>query len=171
VKSSILAILGMTSVLGCGASSVPNLDAKALHRPGFPALHERVVAIQVLDRRISPPEGSEDTVNRILQAISETLSSSGLTIDPHAVNQLTVAITDPHNVPDGYTPESCVTIAGILSTPAGMVEATSFGCAELRHLLLGISLGSDITKAYQSAINSVLDGLDRPLPPAEGVVQ
>jgi hypothetical protein len=171
VRSSILAILCTTAVLGCGAASLPNLDAKALHRPEFPALQERVVAIEVLDRRSSPPEGSEDTVNRIRQAVSEALSRSDLTIDPHAMNHLTLAISDPHTVPDGYTPESCVTIAGTLNTPAGTVEAISFGCAELRHLLFGMSLGSDVTKAYQSALNSVLDGLDRPLPPARTVVQ
>lgn len=161
----------MISALACGATSVPNLDAKALHRPEFPALQERVLAIRVFDRRGRLPEGSEDTVKRISQAVGEALSSSGLTIDPHAVNHLTVAITEPHSVPDGYTPESCVAIVGILDTPAGTVEATSFGCAELRHLLFGISLGSDMTKAYQSAINAMLDGLDRPLPPARGVVQ
>lgn len=161
----------MISVLGCGATSVPNLDAKALHRPEFPALQQRVLAVQVFDRRNSPPEGSEDTVDRIHKVVNEALSSSGLTIDPHAVNHLTIAITEPRNGPDGYRPESCVTIAGTLNTPAGTVEATSFGCAELRHLLFGMSLGSDVTKAYQSAINAVLDGLDRPLPPAQGVVQ
>lgn len=166
MRSSILAILCTSAALGCGATTVPNLDAKALHRPEFPALQERVVAIEVLDRRSSPPEGSKDTVNRIRQAVCEALSSSGLTIDPRAINHLTLAISAPHNVPEGYSPESCVTIAGTLNTPAGTVEATSFGCAELRHLLLGMSLGSDVTKAYQSAINSVLDGLDRPLPSA-----
>jgi hypothetical protein len=150
-------------LLGCGsAMGVPELDASRLHSHRMPAVVPPEVALEVIDdrQRGRDPEGK--AAANVRDAMTVVLGRSGIAVKPDAPNRFKITILNMEAPPAGFSDDSCILVAGALRVARAMAQAQAqaSGCYELRHLL-GFSLGSDATTAYEAALNMMFDEITR----------
>jgi hypothetical protein len=157
-KARIGALL--LALSGCASQTVPALSADQFTKPELSSLQPRELTLTVTDERSIPAEDRTATVANVRETLQALLEASGIRVEDKAPNTLTVRLEYPKDPPDSMDRESCVAFVVDLLGLAAPVKILGLGCADV-HNAVGMSYGSDITKAFAVAIDQVLLALDQ----------
>lgn len=156
-----LRLAGLMLMLGgCASQTVPALSADQFTKPELVNLKPRELALTVVDARNVSNEDKAATAANIRETLQALLESSGIKVSESASNTLTVRMTYPEKPPMNVERESCVEFDMELVGLVEPVELRGVGCAALQNAV-GMSMGSDINKAFGMALEQILVELDR----------
>lgn len=122
------------------------------------------MSLDVKDERVPEPEDAAGSLAAVNDALRELFSARGLELVDDSPNVLVVTLAYVDEPPEEWSRENCIEVRSRLAMSQGAFsEAGGTACFEYRHLLFGISLGGDATKAYTTALNLMLEQHDKQL--------
>lgn len=165
MKTSLLVIC--LSLIGCASMNeftirdAPSINTENIHVPQLDNISPRQVNLTVTDNRAPEfKKNSDAVIVELRRAVISLIDEKNIAVKPNAPNSLNINIQD-HKTADYQ--EGCVKLTAVLFLQKkGKVHADAFSCFEYKHPL-GYNLNSDISKAYEAALQALLDQLDKGL--------
>ncbi|MFV8250865.1 hypothetical protein [Bdellovibrio bacteriovorus] len=157
-----IAFLGLSSCAMKGQSirDVPTINSQNIQAP-LRDLPKKEVTISVVDARKEEVKAQSDELrSEVRRAVAEALERQGVAVKTPGANSLLLTIEDYQT---GQFKEGCVKVSGVLTIPnKAKAKAEASSCFETKHPF-GFKMGTDITKAYEEALNLLFKNLDSAL--------